>query len=172
MTLSKHVRRLSMLLLLAMALCTSQASTPEPSITLNATAAQPRALEPSLQQSIRRDYLRAWESVSAALQSGDPALLDQYWVGVAHDKLQRLIADQARTGIRLQFVDRSHQLQAVFYPKDGATLLLHDTASGELQVLDSGKVVHAEAVTQKYVVLMTPGADRWYIRVLQSVPGF
>jgi hypothetical protein len=80
--------------------------------------------------------------------------------------------DQARTGIQLRYVDKSHQLQAVFYPKDGATLLLHDTASGELQVFASGKLIHAESLTQKYVVLMTPGADRWFIRVFQSVPSF
>jgi hypothetical protein len=110
--------------------------------------------------------------MSSALQNSDAALLDQYWVGVAHDKLQRLIEDRGRTGVQLRYVDKSHQLQAVFYPKDGATLLLHDTASGELQVLASGKLIHSEAVTQKYVVLMTPGADRWFVRVLQSVPSF
>jgi hypothetical protein len=160
------------LLLMWAAVCPVRASAPASGTTLNVTGAGPRALEPTLQQSIRRDYANAWESMSSALQKGDASLLDQYWVGVAHDKLQRLIQDQARAGIQLRYVDKTHQLQAVFYPTDGATLLLHDTASGELQVFASGKLIHSEPVTQKYVVLMTPGADRWFIRVFQSVSNF
>jgi hypothetical protein len=112
------------------------------------------------------------ESMSSALQAGDAAALDQYWVGVARDKLRRLVRDEARTGIQLRYLDKSHRLDVLFYPQDGATLVLHDTTSGELQVLDSGKLIHSENVTQKYVVLMTPGADRWFVRVFQPVPNF
>ncbi len=160
------------LLLTIGAVCSAQASAPDTNLTLNVRDAGPRAVEPTLQQSIQRDYAHAMESMSSALQAGDAAALDQYWAGVARDKLQRLIRDQARTRIQLRYLDKSHHLDAIFYPKDGATLLLHDTTSGELQVLDSGKLVHTENLTQKYVVLMTPGADRWYVRIFQPVPNF
>lgn len=171
--LCRFTRPASLALALAIAaVCPVRAAAPESGVTLTVNDAGPRSLEPTLQQSIRRDYANAWESMSSALQNSDAALLDQYWVGVAHDKLQRLIEDQGRTGVQLRYVDKSHQLQAIFYPKDGSTLLLHDTASGDLQVLASGKLIHSEAVTQKYVVLMTPGSDRWFVRVFQSVPSF
>ena len=49
---------------------------------------------------------------------------------------------------------------------------LHDTAEYDLQVLDGDKTVHSEHVVLRYVVLMTPGADRWVIRQLQAVPEF
>jgi hypothetical protein len=49
---------------------------------------------------------------------------------------------------------------------------LHDTADYDLQILDGGKAIHNEHVVVHYVILMTPGADRWVIRQLQSVPGF
>ena len=49
---------------------------------------------------------------------------------------------------------------------------LHDTADYRLQILDGSKTIHDEHVVVHYVVLMTPGADRWVIRQLQSVPEF
>lgn len=137
---------------------------------LNVSGAGPRQIEPTLQQSIPRDYGKAWQTLSAALESGDPTSLDRYWVGVAHDKFQHLVEDQARTGVQVRYKDASHQLQAVFYPADGAALVLYDTVHLEIQVVRAGKIIHSEQTTEKYLVLMTPAQDRWLVRVLQSVP--
>jgi glutamine amidotransferase-like uncharacterized protein len=46
---------------------------------------------------------------------------------------------------------------------------LLDQAQIEVQVLDGSKVIHEENATQNYLVLMTPGADRWFVRSLQPI---
>jgi hypothetical protein len=127
-------------------------------------------MEPTLQQSIPRDYVKAWQVLSTALEEGDPKLLDQYWVGVAHDKFLRLVRDESRTGIQIRYRDLSHKLQAVFYPSDGAALLLYDNVQLEMNVLRSSRVIHTERMNTRYLVLMTPAQDRWVVRVLQEVP--
>jgi hypothetical protein len=171
-TLFQKSRALCATVLLAMAAFPLHAEAPGANVELTVAGAGPRQLEPTLLQSIRRDYGKAWQTMSVALQSGEPAILDQYWVGVAHDKLQRLIRDEGNTGVQVRYIDKSHQLQAVFYPNDGAALLLHDSARIEVQVLSAGKVIDSENLTEHYVVLMTPGQDRWLVRVFQSVPSF
>jgi hypothetical protein len=67
-------------------------------------------------------------------------------------------------------VDQNHRLEAVFYAPEGDVMELHDTAEYELRISDGGKIIHDEHVVMHYVVLMTPGADRWVIRQLQAVP--
>jgi hypothetical protein len=149
-----------------------RASTPVANVEFTVTTAGPRQLESTLQHSIPADYAKAWQTLSEALQSGDSSVLDRYWTGVAHDKLQRLVQDQISTGVQVRYVDKSHRLEAVFYPTDGAALLLHDTAQIEIQVLSSGKLIHTEDLTAKYVVLMTPGQDRWLVRIFQTASDF
>jgi hypothetical protein len=149
-----------------------RASTPVANVEFTVATAGPRQLESTLQHSIPADYGKAWQTLSEALQSGDPFVLDRYWTGVAHDKLQRLVQDQVSTGVQVRYIDKSHRLQAVFYPTDGAALLLHDTAQLEVQVLSAGKLIHKEDVTEKYVILMTPGQDRWLVRIFQTASGF
>jgi hypothetical protein len=148
-----------------------RASTPISKVELTFASVGPRQLEPTLQRSIPADYAKAWQTLSEALQSGDPSVLDGYWTGVAHDKLQRLVQDQMSTGVQVRYIDKSHRLQVVFYPTDGAALLLHDTAQLEVQVFSAGKLIHSENVTEKYVVLMTPGQDRWLVRIFQTASG-
>jgi len=150
----------------------ASASVPASDIQLTVSGAGPREVEDTVQQSVQRDYAQAWQTMEAALESGDASGLNQYWVGVAHDKLTQKIQDERRTNVRVRYQDKSHHLQAVYYPTDGAALLLHDDAEVELQVLDSGKTIHSQTIHEKYVVLMTPGQDRWFVRVLQSVPNF
>jgi hypothetical protein len=149
-----------------------RASTPVANVEFTVTSAGPRQLESTLQRSIPADYAKAWQTLSEALQSADPSVLDRYWTGVAHDKLQRLVKDQMSTDVQVRYIDKSHRLQAVFYPTDGAALLLHDTAQLEIQVLSAGKLIHTEDITEKYVVLMTPGQDRWLVRIFQTASGF
>jgi hypothetical protein len=160
--------KVSVSLFLALIILANSASAGD--LELSVSGAGPRQLEPTLQQSIPRDYEKAWEALEGALESGDAGRLDQYWVGVAHDKFQHLVSDEASTGVQVRYRDKSHRLQAVFYPTDGAALVLYDTVYLEVQVVRSGKILHSEAVTQKYFVLMTPAQDRWMVRVFQSVP--
>jgi hypothetical protein len=47
---------------------------------------------------------------------------------------------------------------------------LLDKAKIEQQVLDGDQVIQQENTTRQYLVLMTPGADRWFIRSLELVP--
>ena len=49
---------------------------------------------------------------------------------------------------------------------------LHDVAEYDYQILDGAKTIHNEHAMVRYVVLMTPGADRWVIRQLQAVQQF
>ena len=151
---------------------TAGSATAGASIELNTTGAAPREIEETTKTSVERDYANAWQSMSQALDSGDAAQLDHYWTGVAREKLLQLAKDEKHENLRVHYVDHSHKLQAVFYPTDGSALLLHDVVEGELEILDGGKVVETQPFTQKYVVLMTPGQDRWFVRVFESVPAF
>jgi hypothetical protein len=45
---------------------------------------------------------------------------------------------------------------------------LRDHAQFDLQVLDGDKVIYEEPVNGEYIVLMTPGADRWMVRQMQA----
>jgi hypothetical protein len=36
-------------------------------------------------------------------------------------------------------------------------------------VLDGDKVIYEEPVDVEYIVLMTPGADRWMVRQMQAM---
>lgn len=162
-TRTKLIMLLSMIFAGAPAVCA-------PNVELSATGVGPRQMEPTLQQSIPRDYVKAWQVLSSAVEAGDPTQLDQYWVGVAHDKFQRLIHDEAKTGIKVHYRDISHKLKAAFYPSDGAALLLYDDVQLEMQVQQSNRVIHTQKTSARYLVLMTPAQDRWVVRVLQQIP--
>ena len=47
---------------------------------------------------------------------------------------------------------------------------LRDRAKLEIQVLDGDKMVDRQQVNLQYMVLMTPGADRWLVRDLETTP--
>ena len=49
---------------------------------------------------------------------------------------------------------------------------LHDVAEYDYEILDGSKSIHSEHAVVHYVVLMTPGADRWVVRQLQAVQQF
>ena len=83
------------------------------------------------------------------------------------------------------YEDQVHQIVEIDQPDDeqqqdasadnmpeGDVMELHDTAQYQLQIVDGDKTIHDERVVVRYVVLMTPGADRWVIRQLQAVPQF
>lgn len=165
----RQAARTRVLLLLGI-ICAGAPAAGAPSVELSIIGAGPRQMEPTLQQSIPRDYVKAWQVLSTALEEGNPKLLDQYWVGVARDKFQRLVDDESRAGIQIRYTDISHKLQAVFYPSDGAALLLYDNVQLEMKVLRSTRVIHTQTMGMRYLVLMTPAQDRWVVRVLQEAP--
>jgi hypothetical protein len=141
-----------------------------PQIQLNVAGAAPRQVEESTEEAVTRDYAKAWQALSAAHDQNRPDLLDPMFVGAAKDEIAHAITDQQKTNLRVKYVDRGHKLNAVFYSQEGSALQLRDTAQIEIQVLDGGAVVHSEEATVNYVVLMTPSADHWQVRMLQAVP--
>ena len=86
--------------------------------------------------------------------------------------LKDTVLSQQQSGIAQRYGNQNHRVEAVFYSPEGDVLELHDTVQYQLQVSDGGKVIHDDPVTLHYVVLLTPGADRWVIRQLQAVPQF
>ena len=141
-----------------------------PAISLDTSHAGPRELEEQTQRSIVRDYGRAWSTMQQALAQDDAGVLQQYFVGMAKDKLAQAVAEQQKSGVRVRYQVRSHALQVVFYSPDGSAIEARDAAQLEMQVLDGGKVVYSENLTQPYLVLFTPAEDRWKVRLLEPLP--
>ncbi len=140
------------------------------SITLDTAHAGPRELEEQTQRSIVRDYGRAWSTLQSALEHDDAGALQQYFVGVAKDKFAQAVAEQQQSGVRVRYRPRSHALQVLFYSPDGTAIEARDTAQLDMEVLEGGKLVHRESLTQPYLVLFSPAEDRWKVRLLEPLP--
>ena len=141
-----------------------------PQVELNAENVGPRAIEELTSKTITRDYANAWKSMAEALDKNRPDLLDGYFTGFAKDNLAQLIAQQKQTGVHIHYDDRGHKLDALFYSPSGDAMQLRDRAQLGIEVLDGGKVIHNEQANMQYLVLMTPGADRWLVRDFVSTP--
>jgi len=116
------------------------------------------------------DYAAAWKSLAAGLEQNRVDLLNDYFTGFAKDEFTRTIKEQAGTGIHRHYVDHGHKLEALFYSPDGGVMQLQDNVEYEEQIFDGAKLLHSETITARYLVLMTPAADRWMVRLLQDVP--
>ena len=143
-----------------------------PQVVLNTSKAAPRSVESLTEHAILRDYKFAWVNLDQALESNSTAPLSGLLAGTASEWLNDAVASQRRNGLSSRYLNQSHKLDAVFYAPEGDVIELHDTADYDLQILDGRKTIHSEHVAVHYVVLMTPGADRWVIRQLQAVPEF
>ena len=143
-----------------------------PQVTLSVTKAGPREVEVLTQRSVVRDYKFAWANLDLALQSNSTAPLNGLLVGPAAAWLNDAVISQRRNGISSTYSNQVHKLDAVFYAPEGDVIELHDTAEYDLEILDGSKRIHSEHAVVHYVVLMTPAADRWVVRQLQSVPQF
>jgi hypothetical protein len=141
-------------------------------VRLDTSKAGPRAVETLTEQRILRDYRFAWTSLAQALEFNTLDPLEGPFVGSAKQCLAQTVASQRQTNLSSRYLEQHHKLEAVFYAPEGDVIELHDTAEYQLQILDGGKEIHQNHVTVHYVVLMTPGADRWVIRQLQAVPQF
>ena len=171
---SKWIRRIALILgiaLLAFVGMRLNAAANAPNVALNVGDVGPRDLssEEQTQKSIVRDYGKAWNSMNNAMADNNPAALGDVWVGIAKDKLLAQINDQKKSGLTTKFIDRGHKLDALFYSAEGSALQLRDTAQVETQILDGGKVAGTDTATVHYIVVMTPTADHWQVRIFQPV---
>ena len=143
-----------------------------PQVTLNVAKTSPRHVEPLTENAVLRDYKFAWTNLAVAEESNSVASLSGLFVGDANARLTQEIQGQQKNGMSSRYSNQIHKVEAVFYSPEGDILELHDTAEYDFEVLDGGKSIHSEHAVVHYVVLMTPGADRWVIRHLQAVPQF
>jgi hypothetical protein len=142
-----------------------------PHVDLNTENIGPRPIEELTSKSVPRDYALAWQTMEQAVAQNDPGLLDGYFTGLAKQDLTQRVNSQIQSGLSTRYTDRGHKVEAIFYSPAGDAMELRDHAQLDVQVLDGGKVVYDEPMTAEYVVMMTPGADRWLVRQIQAVDG-
>jgi hypothetical protein len=140
-----------------------------PQVRLDADGLIPRPIEKLTGTTIARHYAMAWRDLAAALESGRAEGLGEEFVGFAKDRLERRIGEQKQAGVHVRIVDHGHQLKAVFYSMDGTAMQLLDQAQLEIQTFDGNRLLDTQNASREYMVLMTPGADRWYVRDLEEV---
>lgn len=160
------------LALLALVAYNAFAADASPQVSLTVSKAAPREVETLTQRALLRDYKFAWMNLAQALESNSVGPLNGLFVGTANNWLKDSINSQRRAGLSSRYSNQAHKVEAVFYAPEGDVIELHDIAEYDFQVLDGSKTIHSEHAVVRYVVLMTPGADRWVIRQLQSVQQF
>lgn len=143
-----------------------------PQVTLNASKAGPRTVETLTQRAIVRDYKFAWTNLNSALETNSADPINGLFAGTANARLIAAVKSQQRNGVTSRYVNQTHKVEAAFYAPEGDVIELHDTAEYDLEIRDGDKTIHSEHAIVNYVVLMTPGADRWVIRQLQAVARF
>jgi len=153
----------------AFAAAQSSAQMQLPEVHLDAAGLAPRPIEELTGTTIARYYALAWRDMAAALESGRAGGLGDEFVGFAKDRLTRRIAEQNQAGVHVRIVDHGHHLKATFYSTDGAAMQLRDQVELEVQTFDGDKLIDTQNAPREYMVLMTPGADRWYVRDLEEV---
>jgi hypothetical protein len=141
-----------------------------PEVHLDAEGLAPRPIEELTGTTIVHHYAQAWHDLEDALQASRSDTLAEEFTGVAKSRLTQRVAEQQRTGVHIRVVDHGHHLKAVFYSTDGTAMQLVDQAQLEIQTFDGDKLLDTQNAPHEYIVLMTPGADRWYIRDLEEVP--
>ena len=140
-----------------------------PQVHLDAGELTPRPIEELTGTTIARHYALAWRDLASALESGRAGGLGDEFVGFAKDRLVRRISEQKLAGVHVRIVDHGHHLKAVFYSTDGTAMQLLDQAQLEIQTFDGNKLLDTQNALHEYIVLMTTGTDRWYIRDLEEV---
>ena len=151
---------------------TAWAADPLPKVQLNADAISPRPIEELTGKNITRDYAWAWQTLARAMAQNRPQLLDAYFTGFAKNTWAQAVADQKSAGLQTRYTDHGHKVEAFFYSPNGDAIELRDTAQLEIQLFDGSKMIHQEQVELHYLVIMTPAADRWVVRLLEAVANF
>lgn len=149
----------------------ASAASEVPRVQLSADNIGPRQIEDLTSQSIPRDYAFAWQTMEQALDQNQPSLLDGYFTGAAKQDLRTRVQSQIKSGLHARYEDGGHKLEAIFYSPAGDAMQLRDHVQLNVQVLDGDKVVYEEPLNIEYMVVMTPGADRWLVREIQAIPG-
>jgi hypothetical protein len=142
-----------------------------PRVQLHAEDLGPRQIEDLTSKSLPRDYALAWQTMEQALEENRPGLLDGYFTGLAKQDLTQRVRSQIKSGLRTRYQDGGHKLEAIFYSPGGDVMELRDHAKFDVEVSDGGKVIYQEPVSLEFMVIMTPGADRWLVRDLQASTG-
>jgi hypothetical protein len=130
----------------------------------------PRVLEKQTETAVIRDYLKAWHSMSGALEQNRADLLNADFVGTAKEKLADTIREQTKLGIQTHYQDRAHDVQLVFYSPEGLSIQLVDTVEYDVQLLDHEKLQTTQHVRARYVAVLTPTEVQWKVRVFQAEP--
>lgn len=141
-------------------------------VKVDASPAQPRAVEDSTSQAVQRDYAQAWAAMSQALEQNNASLLDANFAGTAREKLGRALKAQAANGLRRKIVDHGHSLRVTFYSLDGSAMQVEDTALQETEYFDGSTLLKSEQETVHYLAVLTPAENSWKVRVLEVVPDF
>ena len=128
-----------------------------------------RQLDPNgvTEKAVVRDYLESWQSMRKALDTNQASLLSPDFVGTAHDKLADVVAQQAKIGIHTHYVDRSHDLQIIFYSPEGLSIELVDNVTYDEQVMQGGTVLATQPIHARYLAVLTPTDVRWTLRIFQ-----
>jgi len=168
----RGLRIVAVLAILVASSLYSRAADPAVQVQLDIKKAEPRAVESLTERGILRDYRFAWTSMAQALEFNTLDPLEGPFAGEAKQSLRETVLGQQRSGLSQRCVGQQHRLEVVFYAPEGDVMEMHDTAEYQLQLVDGTKVVSDDRIVQHFVVLMTPGADRWVIRQLQAVPRF
>jgi len=142
-----------------------------PRVQLSTDNIGPRQIEDLTSKSVPRDYALAWQSMEQALKENRTDLLDGYFTGVEKEELSERVKSQVKSGLETRYTDRGHKLDAIFYAPAGDVMELRDRAQLDVEILDGGKIIYQEPVNLEYIVVMTPGADRWLVRQMQMVEG-
>lgn len=141
-----------------------------PRVVLSAEGIAPRQIEQRTGETVTHDYGQAWHDMAEALNNNRTDLLGDYFTGESKRQLAQRISEQKRTGLRTQYVDNGHEVKAVFYSLDGGVMQLEDRAKLEIKIFDGDRLIYTGNSTHLYLVLTTPGADRWLVRSLEEVP--
>ena len=142
-----------------------------PRVQLHADNIGPRPIEDLTSKSVPRDYALAWQTMEQALKENRTDLLDGYFTGVEKEELSERVKSQVKSGLETRYTDRGHKLDAIFYAPAGDVMELRDRAQLDVEIFDGGKIIYNEPVNLEYIVVMTPGADRWLVRQMQMVEG-
>ena len=143
----------------------------QPAVRVESTdSVGPRTLEAQTKAAVVRDYLQAWSSFGRAFEQNREEILDADFVGVAKEKLEDTIREQAKLGIQTRYRDGSHDIQLVFYSPEGLSIQLVDTVEYDVQLLDQEKLLITQHVHARYVAVLTPTEVRWKVRVFQGEP--
>ena len=130
-----------------------------------------RPVEPTTGTAVVRDYLQSWQSMRTALDENQVGALDPDFVGTARTRLAHTIEQQAAIGIHTRYQDESHHLQIVFYSPNGLSIQLVDNVTYNEEVFDSkSQALASHRIHARYLVVLTPAANRWQVRILQASP--